>query len=87
MTIKIFTNGRVRKVDYDSATQHLDLTLDSHAVVSYRPVPQEVVRRLCNAPNPGVYFEERIAEEYPKVAARNQPADSNALAKLNDLFG
>ena len=44
MTIKAFTSGRVRKVDYDSATQHLDLTLDSHAVVSYRPVPQEVVR-------------------------------------------
>jgi hypothetical protein len=73
MAIKIFTSGRVRKVDYDSATQHLDLTLDSHAVVSYRPVPQEVVRRLCNAPNPGVYFEERIAEEYPKVAARSTP--------------
>ena len=87
MTIKAFTIGRVRKVDYDSATQHLDLTLDSHAVVAYRPVPQEVVRRLCNAPNPGVYFEERIAEEYPKVAARSTPAGNDALAKLNNLFG
>ena len=46
MAIKTFTSGRVRKVDYDSATQHLDLTLDSFELVTTSALPILGIRDL-----------------------------------------
>jgi len=40
---------------------------------------------LCNALNRGVYYEERIAEEYPKVQV-NKGSSTDTKSKLEDLF-
>jgi KTSC domain len=87
MTTKTFTHGRIKKADYDPASQQLDLYWDSKSVIAYKHVPQEVFRRLCAAPNPTTYWEDRIAEEYPKGIPRKSSADSDEVKKLNDLFG
>ena len=76
MTVKTFTSGRLRKADYDPASQQLDLHFDQGTVLAYKHVPAEVFRRLCSAPNPATYWEDRIAEEYPKGAPKAPPARS-----------
>ena len=86
MTSKVFTTGRIRKADYDPASGQLDLHWDDQTVRAYKQVPQEVFRRLCSAPNPATYWEDRIAEEYPKATPRGsgKPAGGKTL---HDLFG
>lgn len=89
MPTKIFTGGRIRQADYDPASQQLDLLWDNQTILAYKQVPQEVFRRLCSAPNPATYWEDRIAEEYPKALPTMKPGvDSDAAKKnLGDLFG
>ncbi len=87
MPTNIFTNGRIRKADYDLETQQIDLHWDSKTVLAYKHVPQEVYRRLCSAPNPTTYWEDRIAEKYPKGTPKNTNTGPEAAKKLNDLFG
>jgi hypothetical protein len=84
MPSKVFTSGRIRKADYDSASRALDLHWDDGKVLAYKHVPEEVFRRLCSAPNPATYWEDRIAEEYPKGTPRSGPAGGGK--KLSDLF-
>ena len=84
MPVKAFTSGRIRKADYDSASRQLDLHWDDGKVLAYKHVPEEVFRRLCSAPNPTTYWEDRIAEEYPKGTPRSGPAGGGK--KLSDLF-
>jgi hypothetical protein len=84
MATKTFTTGRIRRADYDPASQQLDLKWDDGTVRAYKHVPQEVFRRLCAAPNPTTYWEDRIAEEYPKGTPMNAGAGSGK--KLGDLF-
>ena len=81
-----FTSGRLRKAEYDPATQQLDLHWDNRSVSAYKHVPQEVFRRLCSAPNPATYWEDRIAEEYPKGTPRRAPGPDGGKT-LKDLFG
>jgi hypothetical protein len=71
--------GRVRRC-VEAARPHFD---DGRIRV-YKHVPQEVFRRLCSAPNPGTYWEDRIAEEYPKGPDRSARGDGPTL---KDLFG
>lgn len=87
MPTKTFTSGRIRKADYDAATQQLDLHWDSKTVLAYKHVPQEVFRRLCSAPNPTTYWEDRIAEEYPKGTPMTSSAAPDAAKQFSDLFG
>jgi hypothetical protein len=87
MITKTFTSGRIRKADYNAETQQLDLHWDIKNVLAYKQVPQEVFRRLCAAPNPTTYWEDRIAEEYPKGRPMTSGADSEGARKLGDLFG
>lgn len=87
MPTKTFTSGRLKKADYDSASRQLDLHWDNKTVLAYKHVPQEVYRRLCSAPNPATYWEDRIAEEYPKGIPMTTSADSDGAKKLGDLFG
>lgn len=87
MPTKTFTNGRIRKADYDTASRQLDLHWDNKTVLAYKQVPQEVYRRLCSAPNPTTYWEDRIAEEYPKGVPMCSSAESDGARKFNDLFG
>lgn len=84
MPTKTFTSGRIRRADYDPASKQLDLTWDDKSVKAYKHVPEEVFRRLCAAPNPTTYWEDRIAEEYPKGEPRSGGAGGGK--KLGDLF-
>ena len=87
MPIKNFTSGRIRKADYDTSSRQLDLHWDNRQVLAYKQVPEEVFRRLSNAPNPAAYWEDRIADEYPKGVPMTARADSDGAKKLGDLFG
>lgn len=88
MQSKTFTIGRIRRADYDTVTQQLDLHRDDKTILAYKHVPQEVFRRLCSAPNPTTYWEDRIAEEYPKGVPMGMGASSeDAAQKFRDLFG
>ena len=86
MAIKLFTTGRIRKADYDPSTQQLDLHWDNQSVLAYKHVPAEVFRRLGSAPNPTTYWEDRIAEEYPKGTPRSTGKTGGGKS-LGDLFG
>ena len=85
MSTKEFPGGRIRKAEYDPASQELQLHFDKGNVLAYKHVPEEVFRRLCAAPNAATYWEDRIAEEYPK----GQPRSSGKKPgpDLRDLFG
>ena len=86
MPTKTFTSGRLRKADYDTASRQLDLHWDDKSVLAYKHVPEEVFRRLCSAPNAATYWEDRIAEEYPKATPRSA-GPSGGGKTLKDLFG
>lgn len=87
MPTKTFTSGRIRKAEYDPASRQLDLHWDDRSVLAYRQVPEEVYRRLCAAPNPATYWEDRIAEEYPKGRPKNAGTGGRGADGLQDLFG
>lgn len=86
MATKTFTSGRIRRADYDPASGQLDLHWDNQSVLAYKQVPQEVYRRLCSAPNPATYWEDRIAEEYPKGTPKKSGGAAEGAKKLSDLF-
>jgi len=87
MPTKLFTSGRIRKAGYDPASRQLELHWDNQSVLAYKHVPEEVFRRLCSAPNPATYWEDRIAEEYPKGTPKRATMDGDTDRKWNDLFG
>ena len=87
METREFTTSKLRKAVYDRATRQLDLHWQGGNVLAYKPVPEEVFKRLCAAPNPATYWEDRIAEEYPKVRAMAAPGAENKPKDLRDLFG
>lgn len=86
MIKKEFATGEIIQVSFDQSSRHLELVWRNKSVLAHKPVPEEVFRRLCNAPNRAVYYEDRIAEEYPKVQAQKGEA-VDARIKLDDLFG
>lgn len=87
MPTMTFTSGRIRKVHYDARLQQLDVYWDKQTVLAYKQVPEEVYRRLCSAPNPATYWEDRIAEEYPKGTPLGCDTPADTGKKLSDLFG
>lgn len=87
MATRAFTTGRIRQADYDAGTRELQLRFDNGSTLAYRHVPEEVFRRLCSAPNPATYWEDRIAEEYPKGTSRAGSAGDAPGKDLRDLFG
>jgi hypothetical protein len=78
--------GKLKAAGYDRKSALLEIEFVDGALRHYRGVPDEVWRRLLSAPNPGSFFEDRIADEYP-----NQPASAGATAEarsqLDALFG
>lgn len=86
MHTKAFTTGRIRRADYDPTSGQLELHWDNKTILAYKHVPHEVYRRLCSAPNPTTYWEDRIAEEYPKGTPQKVDV-STAPKNLSDLFG
>ena len=87
MLSRTFTNGRIRRADYDAESQQLDLHWDNKSTLAYKQVPHEVFRRLCSAPNPTTYWEDRIAEEYPKGVPMTSTTAPTGSKSFNDLFG
>jgi hypothetical protein len=81
-----FTSGEIVQIFYDSTSCYLELVWRNKTVLAFKPVPEEVFRRLCNAPNRAVYYEDRVAEEYPKVPVQRRNA-GDVKSKLDDLFG
>ena len=87
MPSQTFTSGRIRRADWDSASQRLDIHWADKTVQAYLQVPQEVFRRLCQAPNPASYWEDRIADEYPRSTASRPSGSADAAERFKDLFG
>ena len=87
MTTKTFTSGRIRKAEWSPESRQLDIHWDNKTVLAYKQVPEEVFKRLCNAPNPAAYWEDRIAEEYPKGRMVLPTADPDGAKGFGDLFG
>jgi hypothetical protein len=86
MSTKTFTSGRIRMVEHDAASGQLDLHWGNGTVTAYKQVPQEVYLRLCSAPNPATYWEDRIAEEYPKATPKMRSSESEAAKDFGSLF-
>jgi hypothetical protein len=87
MLTKMFTSGRIKKAQYDQASRQLDLHWENKSILAYKHVPEEVFRRLSSAPNPATYWEDRIAEEYPKGIPMTTSAAPDAAKNLRDLLG
>jgi hypothetical protein len=87
MPTRNFTSGRIRRADFDPGTKQLDLHFDNATVLAYKQVPDEVFRRLCSAPNPAAYWEDRIADEYPKATPTRRDAGTGGPRNWDDLFG
>jgi hypothetical protein len=87
MQTKHFTIGRITQANYSEQVKQLDLHFNNGTLRSYKNVPPEVFRRLCNAPNPTTYWEDRIAEEYPQATGKVGVDADSAKKKLDDLFG
>jgi hypothetical protein len=80
-----FTSGEIIKVTFDPSSHYLEMTWRNKTVVAHKPVPEEIFKRLCTAPNRAVYYEDRVAEEYPKAQVQKNLA-ADAKNKLDDLF-
>ncbi len=87
MTIKTFSGSRMRQAEWDAATRQLDVHWQGGSVQAYQQVPEEVFRRLCSAPNPATYWEDRIADEYPKARPRRAAGQPDPQQAFRDLFG
>lgn len=64
MERKRINANKIRAVGYDPKSQALEVEFSNGTVYVYSGVSQEVYRRLMNAPTPGSFFEERIADEF-----------------------
>ncbi len=87
MSSQSFSIGRIRRADYDASARRLELTFADGRIRAYRHVPAEVFRRLCQAPNPTTFWEDRIAEEYPQSEEKQAQRDTSTRRQLDDLFG
>lgn len=79
--------SQLRSAAYDEREQRLEIAFPNGSTLSYNRVPAEVARRFFAAPNPGAFWEDRIAEEYPAVQGRLDASPRRARAQLDALFG
>lgn len=90
---RALNTGKIRSAVYDENRQTLEIAFHEGLLRSYRNLPPEVAQRFFAAPNPAIFWEDRIAEEYPMTQTRistpppvmGDPATA-ALEKLNALF-
>lgn len=80
------SGGRLKSAGYDESAQRLEIEFTDRSVTVYQHVPAEVWRRLVASPNPAAYFDDRIADEYPRQAGDRGGGD-DARKRLDDLFG
>ena len=86
MERRVLRGGKLIAASYDEREKHLRIEFQDGSTRLFKGVPGEVWRRLTSAPNPGSYFEDRIADEYPNTPAGSDNSDT-ARAKLDALFG
>ncbi|MEN9314017.1 MAG: hypothetical protein RIS35_410 [Pseudomonadota bacterium] len=78
--------GKLKSAGYDRRAQLLEVEFVDGAMRHYQGVPEEVWRRLISAPNPGSFFEDRVADEYPnRPASADTPVETRS--RLDALFG
>ncbi len=78
--------GRLKAAAYDAREQRLEIDFADGERRVFKAVPAEVWRRLISAPNPAVFYADRIEEEYAVERGRaDGPGD--ARSKLDSLFG
>lgn len=78
--------GRLKAAAYDAREQRLEIDFADGERRIFKAVPTEVWRRLVAAPNPAVFYADRIEEEYAFERARgDRPGD--ARSTLDSLFG
>jgi hypothetical protein len=87
MIEKTFSTGSIRKLTFDPDTRQLEVEWQNKRIRAFKPVPEEIFRRLSSAPNPDTYFHDRIVEEYAEVQPRRRATEENPFRALNDLFG
>ena len=87
MATHLFKIGRITRADYVPSSRQLMLDFNDGTQRVYTTVPEEVFRRLCRAPNPTTYWEDRIADEYPQIRGKVTADAESAKKKLDDLFG
>jgi inorganic triphosphatase YgiF len=78
--------GKLKAASYDEKEQRLELEFVDGKRRAFKAVQREVFNRLCAAPNPASFFEDRIADEYPQEALGTQGTQT-ARKRLDDLFG
>ncbi|HLT25915.1 MAG TPA: KTSC domain-containing protein [Zeimonas sp.] len=78
--------GRLKAAGYDAREQRLEIDFADGERRVFKAVPPEVWRRLVAAPNPAVFYADRIEEEYAFERGRAGPS-SDARTKLDRLFG
>jgi hypothetical protein len=86
MERKSLQGARFRSAGYDERQRLLEVEFANGDVKVYQGVPAEVARRFFSAPNPGAYWEDRIADEYP-ASAGSGATDADARSRLDSLFG
>ncbi len=57
-------SSAIRSVGYDATSRTLEIEFHKGAVYQYRPVPEEVHRRLMSAPSKGAFFRDHIQPHY-----------------------
>ena len=82
-----FSTGSILKLTFDPDTRQLEVEWQNKRIRAFKPVPEEIFRRLSSAPNPDTYFHDRIVEEYAEVQPRRRATEENPFRALNDLFG
>ena len=80
------TGGRLSGAGYDAAARLLEIEFVDGEIRRFKAVPAEVWRRLIAAPNPAVYYSDRIEEEYAIERGRATKG-ADARAGLDSLFG
>ncbi|MBW7924405.1 MAG: KTSC domain-containing protein [Burkholderiaceae bacterium] len=78
--------GRLKAAAYDAREQRLEIDFVDGERRIFKAVPREVWRRLVAAPNPAVFYADRIEEEYAFERARAGHG-GDARSKLDSLFG
>lgn len=78
--------GRLKAAAYEAREQRLEIDFVDGERRIFKAVPAEVWRRLVAAPNPAVFYADRIEEEYAVERARAS-GGADARSKLDSLFG
>lgn len=86
MERRTLRGGRLKAGGYDARGQRLEIDFADGERRVFKAVPPEVWRRLVAAPNPAVFYADRIEEEYAWERARAERS-ADARSKLDGLFG